>query len=94
MLEKRVRLDKLEIVGPYRVIQIRDAIEIFDDDELINTSSTRRLLEPIVRNTDGEMITNPLTTESDYVRDIAAVAWTDESKAAYVAFMDSQTPPV
>ena len=94
MLEKRVRLDKLEIVGPYRAIQIRDAIDIYDGDELINTSSTRRLLEPMVRNTDGEMITNPLAAESDYVKGIAAAAWTEESKAAYIEFLEEQKPPV
>jgi hypothetical protein len=79
-LTERTEQDKLEVVGPYRHIQVRTATVIERDGVEISRSFSRHVVAP-----DADV-----SGESSEVQAIAAAVHTDEVKAAYAAHLASQ----
>jgi hypothetical protein len=80
MLTEKTVQDKLELVGPFRHIQVRTATVIERDGVEISRSFSRHVVAP-----DAD-----ITGESAEVQAIAAAVHTDEIKAAYAAHLASQ----
>ena len=81
LIEKTV-VDKIEIVGEFKHIQVRLDMKIIDDstNEIKSRGNYRRyVLAP----------TDDVSNESDDVKNIANAIWTDEIKAAYTEYRDS-----
>ena len=74
--------DKIEIVGDFKMVQVRTATVIKRDGEEINRSFHRHVVSP------GDDI----TSESTEVQAICNAVHTDAVKAAYAEYMASQTP--
>ena len=74
--------DKIEIVGDYKMIQVRTATVIKRDGVEISRSFHRHVLAPD-SDTSGE---------SDDVKAIAAQVHTDAVKTAYAAHLESMRP--
>ena len=72
--KKRIQ-DQIEIVGEYKIIQIRYSDQIIEDGKVISSSYHRESITP-----DNEA----KAIEHD-VKAIADIYWTDEIKAAYEA---------
>ena len=81
-LEKIVKIDQIEIVGDYKAIQVRTATVVTDDGVELSRSFHRHVL-----SCDAD-----ISEEDDEVQAICNAVWTDEVKAAYQAYLDSQTP--
>ena len=81
-LEKIIKIDQIEIVGDYKAIQVRTATVVTDDGTELSRSFHRHVLHP---NSD-------ISGEDAEVQAICNAVWTDEVKAAYQTFLDSQTP--
>ena len=45
-LEKSSMVDKIEVVGPYKIVQIREVIKITEDGNLISKSFHRKTIHP------------------------------------------------
>ena len=75
--------DKIEIVGPYKHIQVRSARVIFDGDTEISRGYSRHVVAP-----DAD-----ITGESAEVQAICNAVHTDEVKAAYAAHLAEQDTP-
>ena len=76
-LKERTVTDKIEIVGQFKHIQVRQAIEIYDT--LSNEVKAQSYHRAVVVCGDD-------AAAAQYgVADIAAVVWTDELKTAYAA---------
>jgi hypothetical protein len=82
-LQKTDKIDKIEIVGDFKAINIRVASIITENDIEISRSNIRRVL-----NCDTD-----ITGEDAEVQAICNAVWTDEIKAAYETFKESQTNP-
>jgi len=82
-LQKTDKIDKIEIVGDFKAINIRVASIITENDIEISRSNIRRVL-----NCDTD-----ITGEDSEVQAICNAVWTDEIKAAYETFKESQTNP-
>jgi len=80
-LTERTEQDKLELVGPFRHIQVRTATVIERDGVEISRSFSRHVVAPDA-DTSGE---------SAEVQAIAAAVHTDEVKAAYAAHLAAQS---
>jgi len=80
MITKELIEDKIEIVGEFKHVQVRTATVIKEDGVELNRSFHRHVLKP----------TDDITNESDEVQAICNAVWTDELKAAYQEFLDSQ----
>ena len=74
-LEKTVTDDKIEIVGQYKVLQIRSSVKITDDAEVISESYHRRVVTP------GQ----DASSETDEVKALVNLYHTAELIAAYEA---------
>ena len=83
-LEKSTEQDKIEIVAlnGYKVIQVRTATIIKDDDTEISRTFHRHVVDP---NSD-------LTDESDEVKALAAIYFTDDAKAKHKAAQAAAGP--
>ena len=81
-LEKTVKDDKIEIVdqGDWKVLQIRTATIVTDDGTELSRSFSRHVVSP---NDD-------VSGESDEVKKLAEIYFTDDVKAKHKTFMDSQ----
>ena len=77
--------DKIEIVGDYKAIQIREATIIKEDGKELTRSYHRRVLDCVSSTYDGSSWTHTdtdVSSESDEVKGIAGVVWTDSVKAS------------
>ena len=75
--------DKIEIVGPYKHIQVRSARVIFDGDTEISRSFSRHVVAP-----DAD-----ITGESAEVQAICNAVHTQAVKDAYAAHLEAQETP-
>ena len=84
-LEKSTKQDKIEIVdvGDWKNIQVRAATVIKEDGVEISRSFHRHVVEP---NSD-------LTNESDEVKKLAEIYFTDDAKAKHKAAMETTAGP-
>ena len=80
-LEKTIKIDQIEIVGDYKAIQVRQATVVTDDGVELSRSFHRHVL-----NCNAD-----ISGEDAEVQAICNAVWTDEVKAAYQTFLDSQT---
>jgi len=79
-IEKTTEQDKIEIVGVYKTVQIRTASVIKEDGKELTRSFHRYVLHP-----DSD-----ISGETAEVQAICNAVWTDEVKAAWIAFQASQ----
>ena len=77
-LTKQTVTDKIEIVGPYSHIQVREAIQVLEDGQVISQSFHRYVVAP------GESSSDPK------VAAIIAAVHTQEVKDAYTAHLAAQ----
>ena len=81
-LSETTEYDKIEIVGPYKKIQVRQATVIKRDGKEITRSFYRYVLHP-----DADVAGQP--------KEIAAICnavWTQEIKDAWKAYQESSSP--
>jgi len=83
MITKELIEDKIEIVGEFKNVQVRTATVIKEDGVELNRSFHRHVLNCL----------DDISEQSAEVQAICNAVWTDELKAAYQAFLDSQTLP-
>jgi hypothetical protein len=84
-ITKEIIEDKIEIVGEYKNIQIRNATVIKEDGVELTRSFNRKILECVTSSYDGSSWTHTDTDvsgESSEVQAIANAVWTDSVKAA------------
>ena len=80
-ITKEIKIEKIEVVGDYRAVQVATDTVIKEDGTEISRSRHRHVLYP-----DAD-----ISGEHAEVQAIANAAWTDDVKAAYKTFKDNQT---
>ena len=80
-ITKELIEDKIEIVGEFKNVQVRTATVIKEDGVELNRSFHRHSLSCL----------DDITGESAEVQAICNAVWTDELKADYQTFLDSQS---
>jgi|TARA_R110000824_G_scaffold229905_1_gene417499 hypothetical protein len=85
LLEKTI-VDKIEIVGDFKHIQVREDNQIVDDDT--GDIKSRGNYHRYVLAPDADISGQP----SD-VQAVANAAWTDEIKAAFTEYKNSASSP-
>ena len=79
-LEKTIVDDKIEVVSDYKHLQVRTATVVSEDGNELSRSFHRKVLTPDM----------DVSGESAEIQGIAAAVWTDEVKAAWQTFQESQ----
>ena len=80
-ITKEIIEDKIEIVGEFKHVQVRTATVIKEDGVELNRSFHRHVVSCL----------DDISEQSAEVQAICNAVWTDELKAAYQAFLDSQS---
>ena len=89
-ITKEIIVDKLEIVGEYKKIHLREATVVSEDGIEIARNFHRRIISPSGSNT---VISASLATETLETKSVANVVWTDTVKGAYNAFLTGSSNP-
>ena len=79
-LTKEVKVDKIEIVGDYKHVQVRTATVVSEDGVELSRSYHRHVVSPL----------DDASGEDAQVQAICAAVHIDEVKAAYQAHLDAQ----
>ena len=79
-LEKQIIVDKIEIVGDYKMVQVRTATRVVEDGNVISSSYHRNVVAP------GD----DYLAEDAEVQAVCAAVHTPEIVAAYQAHLDNQ----
>jgi hypothetical protein len=87
LIKKVNELDKIEIVGDYKHIQIRSATWV-EDDETGETFGAKQYSRRVIAPNDD------ISGESAEVQALVAAVHTDQIKADYEAFVDAQQAEV
>ena len=91
-LSESIEYDKIEVVGQYKVVQVRKATVIKRDGTEVTRSFERFVLEPGTLDASDNLVDNPLDKEPDgvtaipdEVKAVATAVWTTSVKDAWKA---------
>ena len=91
-LTESIEYDKIEVVGPYKAVQVRKALVIKKDGTELTRSFERFVLHPGTLDESDNLVDNPLDKEPDGVTAIADevklvcnAVWTTSVKDAWKA---------
>tara|TARA_Y100000356_G_scaffold107447_1_gene93540 strand:- start:82 stop:342 length:261 start_codon:yes stop_codon:yes gene_type:complete len=82
-ITKTTEVDKIEVVGEYKAIQVRTATIIKEDDTEISKTFGRHVIHPHM----------DISGETAEVQAVANAVWTDDVKAAWQTHQDNYTGP-
>ena len=91
-LTKTIEEDKIEIVGPYKAVQIRTATVIKEDGVELNRSYHRKVLEWGTLDASDNLVDTNISGESSEVQSICNTVWTTSVKNAWKAHLISNKP--
>ncbi len=84
-LAESIEYDKIEIVGPYKAVQVRKATVITKDGTELTRSFERYVLQPGKLDASDNLVDTDLSGEPAEVSAICTAAWTTTIKNAYKA---------
>ena len=91
-LTESIEYDKIEIVGTYKLVQVRKATVIKKDDVELTRSFSRFVLDPGTLDASDNLVDNPLDKEpdgttaiADEVKSVCNAVWTTSIKDAWKA---------
>ena len=95
-ITKEIVEDKIEVVGDYKAIQIREATVIKEDGKELTRSFHRKVLDCVssVKNADDSWThtDTDVSGESDEVKGICTAVWTTTVKNAKKAANEANSP--
>jgi hypothetical protein len=92
-LAKEVKQDKIEIVTDFKHIQVREQTIIKEDDTVISKAFTNRYVLTCGKiDASDNFIDTDISSESDEIKGLANVLWTDDVKAAWKAHLIANKP--
>ena len=91
-LSESIEYDKIEVVGQYKVVQVRKATVIKKDGTELTRSFERFVLDPGTLDASDNLVDNPLDKEPDgttaivdEVKAVCNAVWTTSVKDAWKA---------
>ena len=91
-ITKEVKQDKIEIVTDFKHIQVREQTIVKEDDVIISEAYTNRyVLNCGKLDASDNLVDTDISSESDEVKGIANLVWTDSVKTAWKNKMIAET---
>ena len=84
-LTKTVEEDKIEIVGQYKIIQIREATVIKEDGTEISRTFRRDSITPGTLDASDNLVDTNISSRSTEVQAVCNAVWTTSVKNAWKA---------
>ena len=91
-LTESIEYDKIELVTPYKAVQVRKATVITKDGTELTRSFMRYVLHPGTLDASDNLVATDLSGEPAEVSAIAPAAWTTTVKNAYKAKLIADKP--
>lgn len=80
---------RIEVVGPYKAVQVRTDTVIKDGSDEISRKGHRRVIHPCIKN--GDTWSNTVITgESSEIQAVCNAVWTDAIRTAYKDMVDAR----
>ena len=86
-LSESIEYDKIEIVGEYASVQVREATVIKKDDKVLTRSYRRYVLNAGKLDNSDNLFDTDLSNEPAKVQAVCNAVWTDLIKSSYKAFL-------
>ena len=84
-LTKTVEVDQVEVVGPYKHVQVRTATIIKEDGTELNRSYHRKALDPGSLDGSNNLVNRDISGETSEVQGICNTVWTSTIKDSWKA---------
>ena len=84
-LTKTITEDKIEVVGDYKIVQVRTATVIKEDGKELSRSFHRKVLSPGELDGSNNLVDTDTSAESAEVKGITSSVWTTAVKDAWKA---------
>ena len=84
-LTKTVEVDQVEIVGPYKHVQVRTATIIKEDGTELSRSFHRKVLDPGSLDGSDNLVNRDISGETSEVQGICNTVWTSTIKDSWKA---------
>ena len=88
-ITKKIELERTEIVGVFKAVQVRTIAVIEEDGEVLSTAPKRHVLHPsrCKRHKDGSYthIVEDISGEFEEVQAVCNAVWTDDVKSKWRA---------
>ena len=91
-LAESIEYDKIEIVTPYKHVQVRKATVIKKDGTELTRSFERYVLQPGILDASDNLVDTDLSGEPAEVSAICIAPWTTDVKAAWKAKLIADKP--
>ena len=82
-ITKEIKVEKIEVVGQYKAVQIATDTIIKEDGTEISRKRERHVLHPGILDADDNLVDTDISSEDSEVQSIANLVWTDSVKTAY-----------
>ena len=82
-ITKTIEVDKIEVVGEHKALQVRTATIIKEDGTELNRSFSRKVLHPGVLDASDNLVDTDVSAEDADVKAVATAVWTDSVKTAW-----------
>ena len=84
-LTKTTEIDQVEVVGPYKHVQVRTATVVKEDGTELSRSFHRKVLDPGSLDGSDNLVNRDISGETAEVQGICNSVWTSTVKDAYKA---------
>ena len=91
-LAESIEYDKIEVVGQYKAVQVREATVIKKDGTELTRSFERYVLQPGTLDASDNLVDTDISGEPAEVSAICTAAWTTDVKAAWKAWLIANKP--
>ena len=91
-LAESIEYDKIEVVGLYKAVQVREATVITKDGTELTRSFRRYVLQAGTLDGSDNLVDTDLSGEPAEVSAICTAVWTDSIKAAWKAKLIADKP--
>ena len=91
-LAESIEYDKIEVVGPYKAVQVRKATVIKKDGTEITRSFERYVLQAGTLDGSDALVDTDISAEPAEVQAICNAVWTTDVKAAWKAKLIADKP--
>ena len=86
-LSESIEYDKIEIVGQYKTVMVREATVIKKDGKELTRSFHRYVLELGTLDASDNLVDTDISSQPAEVQAICNAVWTDSLKSSYKAFL-------
>ena len=86
-LSESIEYDKIEVVGEYATVQVREATVIKKDGKELTRSFHRYILELGMLDASDNLVDTDISSQPAKVQAICNAVWTDSLKSSYKEFL-------